>query len=210
MKNAEGRPRRRSLRLKDYDYSQEGAYFMTVCVQDRRCLFGEVVGGVMQLNDTGHMVADTWLELAHKFPSVETDCYVLMPNHFHGIITIVGTDHRAYPDSVGADLRVRPTQGAHVGAPLPKILQWFKTMTTNAYIHGVKHHGWPPFPGRLWQRNYYDHIIRNETELTRIREYIVNNPLQWALDREHPGNVGAQFIAPASDDIADIFGGVRP
>ena len=76
--------------------------------------------------------------------------------------------------------------GAHIGAPLPEIVQWFKTMTTNEYIRGVKTMGWPPFPGKLWQRNYYEHIIRNEAELDRIRTYIANNPTQWALDDENP------------------------
>lgn len=89
--------------------------------------------------------------------------------------------------TVGADLRVGPnSEGAHAGAPLPTIIQWFKTMTTDEYMGGVKTQGWPPFHGRLWQRNDYEHIVRFENELNRIREYIANNPLQWDLDRENP------------------------
>ena len=117
----------------------------------------------------------------------ETREYVIMPNHSHVIITNIG---RA---SVGADLRVCPngnrqgrTSGEHIGSPLHRVIQWFKTMTTNEYIRGVRQHGWEPFPGKLWQRNYCEHIVRNEKELTRIREYIRNNPAQWETDRENP------------------------
>ncbi|HLP48379.1 MAG TPA: transposase [Candidatus Kapabacteria bacterium] len=71
---------------------------------------------------------------------------------------------------------------ASVGSPLHAILRWFKTMSTNEYIKGVKQSGWPPFNGKLWQRNYYEHIIRNENELLQIREYVANNPANWEID----------------------------
>ena len=94
--------------------------------------------------------------------------------------------------NVGADLRVCPNddnkKGEHIGSPLPAIVQWFKTMTTNEYIRAVKQCGWPSFPGKLWQRNYYDRIIRDEDELNRIREYIIYNPLRWADDEDNPKN----------------------
>lgn len=92
------------------------------------------------------------------------------------------------------------------------IVDWFKTMTTNEYIRGVKGRGWPPFARRLWQRNYYEHIIRNQDELRRIRRYIADNPLQWALDRENPAWAGAEgtaYRAP-TDGVGAIFGGIRP
>jgi len=87
-----------------------------------------------------------------------------------------------------AHLYVRPhaRKGAHTGAPLHQIVQWFKTMTTNEYIRGVKTSGWSPFDGKLWQRNYYEHIIRDEADLTRIRNYIASNPLRWERDQLHP------------------------
>ncbi len=173
---------RRSIRLKGYDYSQAGAYFVTICVQKRECLFGQIADREMALNDAGRMVERWWDELNNKFPQSETDEYMIMPNHFHGIIVTVGADLRVCPNQTGAHQQT----GAHAGAPLPKIVQWFKTMTTNEYIRGVKKHHWPSFPGKLWQRNYYEHIVRDEIELHRIREYIVNNPLQWELDRENP------------------------
>ena len=134
----------------------------------------------MRLNDAGRMIEQWCFELNRKFSTVETDEFVVMPNHFHGIVVIAGV-------TVGADLRVGPnSEGAHAGAPLPTIIQWFKTMTTNEYMRGVKTRSWTPFAGRLWQRNYYEHIVRCENELTCIREYIANNPLQWEMDRENP------------------------
>ena len=186
------KPARRSLRLRDYDYSQAGAYFVTVCAQNRECLFGDIVNREMALNDAGRMVERWWCELKNKFPQSETDEYRVMPNHFHGIIMIVGADLCVRP----VQPCVRPNQpdvhglqqkqGAHIGAPLPRIVQWFKTMTTNEYIRSVKQREWKPFATRLWQRNYYEHIVRDEGELNRIREYIANNPAQWELDRENP------------------------
>jgi putative transposase len=212
---------RRSIRLKGYDYTQCGAYFITIVTQGRECLFGRVINGNMQLNDAGQMVARWWEELANKYPHIIPDAAIVMPNHFHGIIVI--TDGPIDDDGdVGADLRVRPCtdadhdqgthtdvplrvrpntyahdkMGAHTGAPLrstdagvSQIVQWFKTMTTNEYIRGVKTLGWTPFPGKLWQRNYYEHIIRDENAHHRIRHYIINNPAQWNADNENPEKV---------------------
>lgn len=182
---------RRSIRLRGYDYAQAGAYFVTICTQGRACFFGEVVNGEMRLNDAGWVVTRWWTELVHAFAAVETDAYVVMPNHMHGII-VIHADHHL----VGADLRVGPDRarrvgphahkGAHKGAPLHQIVQWFKTMTTNEYIRGVKTLGWLPFDGKLWQRNYYEHIIRDDADLARIRAYIAANPLRWKEDRLHP------------------------
>ena len=176
---------RRSIRLPGYDYAQPGAYFVTVCVQGRGCLFGDIAGDEMVPNEAGRMVSAWWYELPRKFPSCDPDVLVVMPNHIHGVIVI-----REGP--VGADQRVRPGScahdhtGAHTGAPLPRIVQWFKTMTTNAYARGVNERGWTPFVARLWQRNYYEHIVRDEDELNRIREYIVNNPRSWNEDPDNP------------------------
>jgi len=205
------RHHRRSLRLKGYDYTHAGAYFVTICTQNRECLFGEVVDGEMRLNDAGRMVEKWWAELNNKFPNIETDENIVMPNHFHGIVVIAADRPGLTNGNVGADLRVCPEStgandeitGAHTGAPLrgaplPEIVQWFKTMTTNEYIRGVKTLDWPPFRGRIWQSNYYEHIIRDEASLNRIREYIANNPMQWALDRENP--VRATHASPLPKD----------
>jgi REP element-mobilizing transposase RayT len=173
---------RRSIRLKGFDYSEPGAYFVTIVTQDRSCVFGEIVDGRMRPNSAGEVIECWWLELTRKFQTVETDEFVVMPNHCHGIIVIADS-------TVGADLCVGPPDGrtgAHAGAPLPRIMQWFKTMTTNEYIRGVKSSGWQRIRGQLWQRNYYDHIIRDDDSLTRIRQYIIDNPAQWESDRENP------------------------
>jgi len=191
---------RHSIRLKGYDYTENGAYFVTICTQNRELL--------LEGNGIKNMITAVWDKLPYKFPLVDTDEFIIMPNHIHGIIVIttdhVGADPRVCPSEtthIGVDLCVYPDKthrkkkGEHMGSPLQKpstlgeIVQWFKTITTNRYIHGVKNNGWKPFPGKFWQRNYYEHIIRNENELTRIREYIRNNPLQWQFDRENPNRL---------------------
>ena len=199
------KPHRRSLRLAHYDYSQTGAYFVTVCIEGRRCLFGEIVDGEMRLNDAGRMVEKWWKELENKFPSIEIDPFTTMPNHFHGILIIdqsPGTRR-----NVGAALRGRPEQGHPPrGAPtLGDFIDWFKIFTTNKYIHGVKTQNWPAFTGRLWQRNYYEHLIRNENELTLIREYIQMNPIKWAFDKENPESI--QTTPAKKEEIENILGG---
>lgn len=157
---------RRSLRLKGFDYSQAGAYFITLVTQDRVCLWGEVSEEGLQLNPPGKMITHWWLELVYKFPTIQLDEFVLMPNHLHGIIWL--TDQ---PDSL---------------PNLSQIIQWFKTMTTNEYIRGVRQLSWPAFNRRVWQQDYYDHIIRGDKDLDNIRLYIQDNPRRWAEDAENP------------------------
>jgi len=157
---------RRSIRLKDYDYAKPGGYFITLCTQNRDCLFGDVINDQMILNDAGKMVAQWVVELQNKFLDIRCHTSVVMPNHFHGIVINVGADRRVCP------------RGEHIGSPLHKIVQWFKTMTTNAYIRGVKNQDWKSFDKKLWQRNYWEHVIRNEKELNRIQNYIIENPLK--------------------------------
>ena len=177
---------RQSIRLRHFDYAQGGAYFITICCHDRLPLFGSVVNGEMALNEAGDMIKKWWYELPQKFAGTQLDEFVVMPNHFHGIIHIVGADLRVRPvhsrhmhPDCGADDK---KSGAHAGAPLHSMIQWFKTMSTNEYIRGVNQKGWPAFNGKLWQRNFYERIVRSEAELKSIREYIVNNPAQWILD----------------------------
>jgi putative transposase len=295
------RHRRRSMRLKGYDYSQAGAYFVTICTQGRACLFGEVVDGEMRLNDAGRMVVAEWERLPALFSNVVLDAFVVMPNHIHGIVILTdpaddatdgataigatisgattggaatgGATTRVAPttagddappvgaglvpalstmagddappvgaglvpalstmarddaDPVGAGLVPAPsvpapstpaqsvpapsvpapsTPAQSVPAPsvpapstpaqsvpalstpaptLGDVIGAFKSRVTVEYIRGVKTFGWTPFDRRLWQRNYYEHIIRNEEALNRIRRYIVENPIRWAFDRENP------------------------
>ena len=269
--------RRRSLRLRGYDYTQGGAYFVTIVVQGRQCLFGDVVDGEMRLNDAGEMVHRLWEELPGRFPSIIMDTFVVMPNHIHGIIildnpvgprdrpvgvplvgtqgpgtratadtdtgvdtdggpvgvplvgaqdpgtratadTDTGVDTDGRPVGVplvgtqgpgtratadtdtGADTdgspgtrankdtrattRVAPTGGRGFG--LGNVVGAYKSLTTVEYARGVKAMNWPPFHGRLWQRNYYEHIVRSQEDLERVRRYILDNPPQWPFDSENP------------------------
>jgi REP element-mobilizing transposase RayT len=185
---------RRSIRLRNYDYAQVGAYFVTLCTQGRVCLFGEVVNGQMKLNHAGNMVKEWWLELEvgirEQISIHDMDEYVVMPNHFHGIVVLVGAALCGRPRQPHCGASEDGAGHPHRGAPtLGNIMDWFKTMTTNEYIRGVKQSGWVPFPGRLWQRNYYEHVIRNEDDLAHIRQYILDNPLKWPEDAENPRNV---------------------
>jgi REP element-mobilizing transposase RayT len=163
---------RRSIRLKGYDYSRAGAYFITLCIQQRECLLGEVADRILRHNDAGRMVERWWKELAHKFPGLSLDESVVMPNHLHGILFLQ---------------QRQEAQLSEVSSPsLGSIMDWFKTMTMNEYIRGVKEYGWKSFPRRFWQRGYFDRVIRDQNELQAIREYIRLNPSQWPQDEENP------------------------
>jgi len=181
---------RRSIRLSGYDYSEDGWYFVTICTQKRKYMFGKIVNEQMRLNSAGFMVKTWWQKIPNKFPSIQTDEYVVMPNHFHGIIA-VGATLRGRPDPDVVDGKLAQThnklgQPYRIAPTLGDIVNWFKTITTNQYIHAVKQNGWPPFYGRLWQRNYYEHIIRNEDELNHFRQYIAENAANWQTDEENP------------------------
>jgi len=181
---------RRSIRIPGYDYSQEGWYYITICTQDNTCIFGQLTNDNIRLNSGGRMVETWWRKIPAKFQSIQTDQYIVMPNHFHGIINI---NARATPCDPPTPVEAAPRgrldpnvesplthnksgQSRRIAPTLGDIVRWFKTMTSNQYIKGVKQNAWPPFPGRLWQRNYYEHIIRNEEELNQIRQYIADNP----------------------------------
>ena len=201
------RHQRRSTRLKDYDYSQAGAYFVTICAHERRCLFGRIDQGEMRLKSPGMMVGNVWQDLNKRFPEVKTDVCVVMPNHIHGIIWLVGAPlvgarnddlGSALGDGIRATTRVAPTLGlraslgdgiratTRVAPTLGQVIGAFKSITTDQYVDGVKRCGWAPFPGKVWQRNYYEHVIRNDRTLNAIRNYIEANPSQWENDPENP------------------------
>ena len=196
MEYQSDRHHRRSIRLKGYDYSAAGAYFVTVCSQNRECLFGDVVDGKMRLNDVGHMVYKAWNDLSVKYSDIETDEFVVMPNHVHGIIVIVGAGPcacpgiHARPESCTAQPQTGQPQGvAPTTLSLPEIVHRFKSFTTAEYRNGVRLQHWPPFNSKLWQRNYYEHIIRSEEEMNRIREYTIENPIKWADDEDNPDTI---------------------
>jgi len=180
---------RRSIRLPHYDYTSPGYYFVTICTQNRACLFGIVENEQMVLNDAGKMI-EKWIEqLASKFPDIQCDSFIIMPNHVHLNIQIVGTDPCVCPKEKGEHIGSPQRGSPQRGSPIPRVVQWFKTMTTNEYIRGVKQNRFPEFPGKFWQRNYYEHLIRNDDELNQIRNYIINNPLKWGMDKNHPDNI---------------------
>jgi REP element-mobilizing transposase RayT len=189
---------RRNLRLEGYDYSKSGMYFVTVCVHNRACLFGRIENKQIILNDAGRMIEKWFHELEHKYPDKKIHEFVVMPNHFHGIVeNRYSPESKIDPDAhAGAPLRGRPEENAAnkneypqydeenrvYGATIGRAINWFKTMTTNAYIRGVKNMDWAKYDGKLWQRNYHDHIIRTKQEYYRISEYIRTNPEHWEED----------------------------
>jgi len=150
----------------------------------------------MVLNEAGQMVQIVWDKIPEHYLGIEKDEFVVMPNHIHGIIIIVGVAPCGRPNNGRVHPVLRQPRGVAPTLSLPDVVHRFKTMTTKRYADGVKQNGWPPFPGRLWQRNYYEHIIRlsasgyaqadNENELDRIQKYIKNNPIKWDVDRENP------------------------
>jgi REP element-mobilizing transposase RayT len=192
---------RRSIRLKGYDYSQDGIYFVTIRVKNGLCLFGDVIDGEMILNPAGEMVEQAWLALPERFPQAELDVFRAMPNHFHGLLgtrnanlqsVLVGAGLMPaldWPDHDGDRVITTVAPSVVVG----DMVGAFKSITTNEYIVGVRELGWEPFPGKLWQRNFYEHIVRNERALNAIREYIINNPANWEADQLHPNATRNKF-----------------
>lgn len=175
-----GKYRRRSIRLIKYDYSQAGGYFITICTHNCKNIFGKVVDGVMISNEYGNIVESEWIKTAKIRRNVLLDEYVIMPNHMHVIIMII--------DDGRGTLQRAPTVeqfGKPVSNSIPTIIRLFKSTTTKQ-VNQIRNT--PTFP--VWQRNYYEHVIRNEEKLYKIRQYIQNNPLSWHLDRENPERVG--------------------
>lgn len=175
---------RKSIRLKGYDYSQKGLYFITICCQDRICRFGKIENGKMILNDAGMMVENEWLKLPDRFTNIQLHEYIVMPNHFHAILEIVRATLVIVQNKNNATTITGQPQGiAPTGKTVGDMMDAFKSITTVEYIRGVKNLGWQPFNGKLWQRNYWEHIIRNEKSYQTISEYIINNPTKWNDDK---------------------------
>lgn len=187
---------RRSIRLKGYDYSQEGLYFITICVQDRARLFGKITDGQMLCNDAGTMVENEWLKLPERFTNIHLHEYIVMPNHFHAILEIVGASLVVAPVRVslvdtqnddntqkGQPQGIAPTVDIQKNKTVGDMVGAFQSIVTAEYIRGVKNMGWTPFNGKLLQRNYYEHIIRDEKSYHTISKYIINNPAKWDDDK---------------------------
>ena len=178
MRHGQDRNQRRSIRLPNYDYAQAGEYFVTICTYNRECLFGEILGSEISLTLAGQVVLECWNNLAKHYPHVETDEFVVMPNHVHGIIVLIEQQSMNHiTDDVGAGLKPAPTK-RH---PLPEIIRAFKTFSSRRINEHRSSQGSP-----VWQRNYYERVIRDDRELDAIRQYIVENPAKWAEDSENP------------------------
>ena len=160
---------RRSIRLRGYDYSRAGAYFVTICVRERQPILGTVEEDTVHYADCGRAVVDCWLWLAERYPHVELDEWIVMPTHLHGVVVLCDAERDAF--------RTAPARRK----PLGELIGAFKTVSTQRVNTLCGRAGEP-----LWQRDFYEHIIRNAAELDRVRQYIANNPIQWALDPENP------------------------
>lgn len=174
---------RRSIRLKGYDYSQAGAYFVTLVTYQRDCLFGEIRDGKMALNDLGSIADEGWRAIPEHFPFVELGAHLIMPNHVHGIIIITdGGMRRGTPWRAPTERTPTPHFGKTIPGSIAAIIGQYKSSVSR--IIKQKHNA-----TGIWQRNYYEHIIRNEKDLQRITDYIEANPSQWNEDDENPVNV---------------------
>jgi putative transposase len=182
------RHHRRSIRLKGHDYTQPGAYFVTICTRERECLFGHVVNGEMRLNDAGEIAQRGWEDIPRHFPLVELDAFVIMPNHVHGVIVIQGRG-----EASAINLRVSKTPSKPDASPLRQHPNGTQPGSLSAFVQNFKSistrrmnaaRGSPGTP--IWQRGYYEHVIRNEDELKAIREYILGNPARWDEDEDNP------------------------
>ncbi|MFH1061832.1 MAG: transposase [Candidatus Omnitrophota bacterium] len=202
-------PKRKTTRLKEYNYSLPGYYFVTICTYNRECLFGNIIDNQINLNDSGKMIDERLQTLPEHYDDILIDNYIVMPNHIHAIIIIkepVGAAPRGRPGLQSNNILIEnnifsngPAQGQSNGqaqGPVPTgklslsdIIHRFKSLTTKRYIDGVKNNNWQPFDKHVWQRSFYDHIIRTDTTLKNIRAYIINNPATWDNDEHNPKDI---------------------
>ena len=172
----------KSIRLKGYDYTQPGAYFVTTCSRDRKPVFGTIIDGEIVLNDWGEIVRDLIEKIPDHFSNIEIDQSVIMPNHVHMIIVIWHNNESGNGTACRATTRER--FGKPVQQSIPTIIRSFKSAVSKQINTYRKSSG-----QSIWQRNYYEHIIRDERELNRIRRYVINNPPKWEYDRENRNGI---------------------
>ena len=208
---------RNSLRLQDYDYSQPGVYFVTICTENRICYLGNIVDGIMISFPISKIVRKIWLEIPEKFQSVDLDAFIIMPNHIHGII-IIKKEYRSLihqtnikdckNDSKVDLINQIPTRNQALKKTknwilmqnskrtIGKIVRYFKAKSTKIIHDGC-------FRRFQWQHNYYEHVVRSNRELNSIRDYIINNSIKWALDREN--HLSKNFNMDLDSYFKDIF-----
>lgn len=159
--------RRNSLRYQGYDYTQIGGVFVTLCTHHRQHLFGIVIDGQMAHSQAGALACDRWRSIPDRFPEVAIDEFVVMPDHVHGILwTGLGS------------------QTAERGATPGDVIRWFKATVHAGYRYGVLQEDWTQYDRHLWHRDYHDHVLRNDADLERIRQYIASNPARWHARRQ--------------------------
>ena len=168
---------RRSIRLKGYDYTQSGLYFITICTDQKQCLFSAIAESKLILNDFGNIASECWRAIPQHFPKIELDEFVIMPNHIHGILIMTDRRGKAMPCPYQGKF------GQPIAGSIPTIIGSYKSAVTKR-INIIRNSKGSP----IWQRNYYEHIIRDEEALNKIRKYIINNPLSWKSDRLHPNH----------------------
>ncbi len=193
--NSEKGPRKK-LRLTEYDYRTTGYYYITLCTNHRECLMGEIINGQMHLNAAGLMVTQNFITIPERYFGWTIDSLIVMPNHVHAIFVMEGPARGPAPTretksmhNIESSLNSKTTtcQIKSISIlSLPELMRNIKSYTTTCYRHGVHQQQWPPFSKCLWQRGYHDHIIRDSNSLDKIREYILNNPMQWELDKNNP------------------------
>jgi REP element-mobilizing transposase RayT len=174
-------PERRPLRLPEYDYSNNGAYYVTICIHDRtQRLFGDVINDKMQLSDVGHIVYNQWQQLPERFSHIQLDEFVVMPNHVHGIV-IINRIGRAPARSAPTKPVNSQNDGNYV--TIGTIVGTYKSLVANECLKLFKSQN--RYLGNLWQRNYYEHVIRDEKSLQSVRRYISENPQKWSIDENN-------------------------
>ena len=210
-------PYRKKLRIPDFDYSQPGAYFVTIVTHDRKTFFGQIIDGEMVLNEIGKMVEEVIDQIPKHYPGVNVELFIVMANHIHILLLITGVvaGPRACQSNDGQPQGVDPAKErlpivvagpracqSNDGKPqgidptknrlsLTDIVHRIKSLTTHQYMMGVRDNGWPRFEKRLWQRNYYEHVIRNERDYQAIYKYILFNPMNWEMDEENAFSQGS-------------------
>jgi putative transposase len=205
MNPVKNRRNRRSVRLQGYDYTQAGAYFVTVCTFNRGCLLGCIEKGKMVLSPFGAIAESEWKHAQEIRKNVEIDEFTIMPNHIHGIIfihSVVGATRRVAPTGTGDSGSWGDSDGSHGPVPgsVGAIIGQYKSAVSRQ-INRLR--GTTDQP--IWQRNYYEHVIRSEKDLSDIRQYIRNNPLKWEEDRENPGFAGTtRRVAPTGTEIHSL------
>jgi putative transposase len=177
---------RRSIRLKGYNYAKAGLYFITICCQDRVHRFGHIEKGEMHLNEFGRIAYEEWLKLGVRFINFELDVFQIMPNHMHGIISLIDTPVGAGLAPAQNDIdNIKERAGASPAptgnSSISDIIGAYKSLVSKGCLDICKSKN--EILGKLWQRNYYEHIIRNEYAYNRISAYIINNPAKWSEDK---------------------------